>query len=131
MSKVRVRNLDDKEYREEYRDNMIVIPAGGYVEMGRADAVSFLSQFTPLNQDGAGRVLIPKKLKIEEDPEQHAEHRAQPYRFTAPDGNKFRTQAGYDAYLEILKAEAKEVEDEKPVRRKRVPNTSTTEAKSA
>jgi hypothetical protein len=121
MAKVKVRNLDHREYTEEFRDEMVVIPANGYIEMGRSEAIAFLGQATPRHVDGAGRCLKPKKLRIEEDPEQHAAQRDQPLKFTAPDGSQFRTQAGYDMYLAKLRTEVKEVEDAKPCK------TSTTQ----
>jgi hypothetical protein len=129
MAKVKVRNLDHREYTEEFRDEMIVIPGNGYIEMGRSEALSFLGQATPRNVDGSGRCIKPKMLKLEEDPEVHAAQRDQPLRFTAVDGTQFRTEAGLNAHNAKLQAEAKEVEDAKPVRRRRAPNTTTTEAK--
>ena len=131
MAKVKVRNLDHREYTEEFRDEMVVIPANGFVEMGRAEAVAFLGQATPRHVDGTGKCMKPKMLKIEEDPEQHAAQRDQPFRFTAPDGTQFRTEPGYNAYLSQLSAEAKGVEDAKPVRRRRAPSTASAEAKPA
>jgi hypothetical protein len=126
---VKVKNLDHREYVEMWRDKELRIPAGGEIEMGRAEAIAFLGQATPLNMDGAGRCLKPKMLKIVEDPEQHAAKRDQPFRFTAPDGTQFRSEAGYNEYLEKLRNEVKEVEDAKPVRRRRAPNTAPAETK--
>ncbi len=101
-------NLDHREYQELFRDELIVIPPGGYHEMGRSEAIKFLSQFIPMEVDGQGLPTKPKKLKIVEDPEQHAERRGQPLKFTAPDGKLFRTQAGHDDYVETLTAEARQ-----------------------
>jgi len=107
MAQVKVMNMDHREYREMFKDEEVVIKAGGFVEMGRAEAVTFLSQAIPISIDGSGRCTRPKMLKIVEDPEAHAAHRGQPVRFTAPDGKEFRSQAGYDAYLETMAMEAK------------------------
>jgi hypothetical protein len=128
MSQVKVRNLHTEEYVEMFRDKEIRIPAGGYVEMGRAAANAFLGQITPMNLDGSGECITPKKLRIDEDPEQHAADRDQPLKYTAPDGKQFRTQMGYDEYMSSLRAEAKEVEDAKPVRRRRAPVKPAAEA---
>jgi len=116
--KVRVKNLDSREYVEIFRDVEIRIPGHGYIEMGRSEAIKFLSQATPMNVDGAGRCLKPKKLVLEEDPELHAAARDQPIRYEAPDGKQFRTKKGYEAYLENFKN--LEINNEqKPVRRRR------------
>lgn len=123
--KVKVRNLDTREYVEIFRDEEIRIPALGYVEMGRSEAIKFLSQATPLNVDGAGRCLKPKKLVLEEDPEAHAAARDQPIRFEAPDGKQFRTEKGYQAYMENFSTE--QADEPKPVRRRRKANTSDEE----
>ena len=114
MANVRVRNLDHREYSEEFRDQLIVIPPGGYVEMGRSEAVQFLGQLTPLHLDGSGRTTKPKSLKIEEDPEQFAAARAQPFRFDAPDGKQFRSEQGYNEYMAKLSAEAKNLSEDQP-----------------
>ena len=107
MAQVKVMNMDHRQYREMFRDEEVVIEAGGFVEMGRSEAITFLSQGTPMNLDGSGRCVKPKMLKMVEDPEEHAAARGQPLRFTAPDGKEFRTQAGYDKYLETMAEEAK------------------------
>ena len=113
MSKVEVRNLDHREYVEMFRDEEIRIPAGGSVEMGRAEAITFLSQASSMKRDGQGRALNPKRLEIYQDPEKHAEDRGQPPRFPAPGGENFRTQAGYDNYMEKLASETAEASIEK------------------
>lgn len=106
--KVQVKNLDHREYREMFKEQEIVIPAGGSIEMGRAEAVTFLGQFSPLNLDGSGESKTPKKLRIIEDPEQHAAHRDQPKRYEAKDGTMLRTPEGRDLYNEKLAEEAAE-----------------------
>ena len=131
MAQVKVRNLHTREHVEMFRDEEIRIPAGEYIEMGRAEAVTFLGQVTPLNQDGSGECVIPKKLKIEEDPEEHAAQRDQPFRFNSVDGKQFRTQAGLEAHEKKLQAESKEVVNAKPVRRRRAPSSTPDESKSA
>ena len=122
MSNVQVRNLDNKEYVEMFRDVEIRIPVGGYVEMGRAEAVTFLSQATPMKRDGQGRPLEPKRLEIYQDPEQFAADRDQPYRFQSPDGKDFRTEAGLKEYMAKLEDESRVVTNDEPRRRKKATN---------
>ena len=129
--KVQVKNLDHREYREIFREQEIVIPAGGSVEMGRSEAVTFLGTFVPMNLDGSGRPKTPKKLKIIEDPEQHAAHRDQPKRYEAQDGTMLRTPEGRDAYNEKLAEEAvdeppkEEPKDEQPATPRRRTRVTT------
>jgi hypothetical protein len=121
--KVKVLNLDDKEYTEYFRDEEIRIPARGYIEMSRGEAIKFLSQATPLYLDGSGRCIKPKMLRLEEDPEQHAAVRGQPLKFEAPDGKQFRTQKAFELYLN--KFSSAEIEHEpKSIRRKRKPDST-------
>lgn len=113
--KVKVHNLDHRDYSEEFRDEMIVVPANGYIEMGRSEAIKFLSQACPMKVDGQGRPLKPKKLKIVEDPEAHAAARHQPIKFTAPDGTEFRTEVAYKEYIDSMGSN----NVKEPVRRQR------------
>jgi hypothetical protein len=120
--KVEVRNLDSRDYIEIYRDNEIRIPANGHILMERSDAVRFLGQATEMKKDGQGRPLNPKRLKIYDDPEKHAEHRQQPVKYDAPGGKQFRTEQGYNSYMEQLAAEAENngvPDDNRPRKRKR------------
>jgi hypothetical protein len=128
MSQVKVRNLDSRDYVEDFRDERIYIPAGGFVEMGRSEALTFMGQITPLNIDGSGECIQPKKLQIEQDPEEHAAARDQPFRFAADDGTQFRTQQGLKEYEIKLNKEV--ASDEKPVRRKRATVSAATETAS-
>lgn len=128
--KVKVENLDTREYVEIFRDEEIRIPAKGFIEMGRSEAIKFLSQATPLNMDGGGRCLKPKMLRMVEDPELHAAARDQPIKYEAPDGKQFRTEKAYQAYMEsfasLTTIEAGQ-DESKPVRRRRKVNTPAEE----
>ena len=75
--------------------------------MGRSEAITFLGTFTPVVKDGAERDIQPKKLKIIEDPEQHAAARGQPERYESVDKKLFRTVAGLEAHNQTLKPESK------------------------
>jgi len=70
MSMVRVYNDNIYEHREKFRGETIIIPAGGFVEMDREDAVLFKSQFTPIirNKGGQDDPRGFKKLRIDYDP---------------------------------------------------------------
>lgn len=65
--KVKVRNLNEYPYKEDFRDQKIHIEAGGYIEMEDDEAILFLGQFSPIKVDGDGKALPVsyKKLKIE------------------------------------------------------------------
>ena len=119
MAQVKVRNLHTEDHVEKFRGKNIIIPAGGTIEMGRAEAVKFLGQWSPPAMDGAGRHLRPKKLKIEQDPEVFAEHRDQPLKFEAPDGKMFRTEQGLANHIEALKGG--KAESDEPRRRRTAP----------
>jgi hypothetical protein len=58
---VYVKNVGSKEYRDTYRDNDIVIPAGGQIEMQRRDAIAFIGKMSPAGADG---IPVPKMLEI-------------------------------------------------------------------
>lgn len=115
---VKVWNDDKNTYEELFRDKKIVIPAGGFIEMGRAEANKFLSQSTGVKVDGAGRHLAPKKLRIERPAEEFAEMTDQPARFTAADGKLFRTKVGLEEYEATLPEGMKRDESEPRKRRK-------------
>lgn len=53
--KVKVYNDNAYEHREKFRGDLIVVPAGGSIEMNREDAVAFLGQFYPPEWDKGGR----------------------------------------------------------------------------
>jgi hypothetical protein len=118
--KVKVVNQDHREYSELFRDQMIVIPANGSIEMGRSEAIKFLSQASPMTVDGQGKAIKPKKLKIVEDPEAHAAARHQPIKYSAPDGTDFRTGVAYKEHLKKMG----ENNVGEPVRRQRAPHSS-------
>lgn len=72
MSKglVRVWNDNIHDHTEKFRGQMVVIPAGKYVEMQAEDAVLFKSQFTPIIRNKGGRDDPRgfKKIRIEYNP---------------------------------------------------------------
>jgi hypothetical protein len=125
MALVKVYNDSHVDYKGTFRDSPIEIPAREYIEMGRAEAVKFLGEYSSVIVDGAGRHKMPKKLRMAEDPEEKAERYNQPLRFTAFDGSKFRTTQGLQDYEAKLQTESKEVEDAKPKRRRTVPKVTT------
>jgi hypothetical protein len=70
--KVAVRNRNEHDYSEEFRGVKLSIPAGGYIEMERDDAVYFLGQCNSIVRDVDGRPKPEsyKKLYIEDLPAQ-------------------------------------------------------------
>jgi len=125
MGLVKIFNDSHIDYKGLFRDSPIEIPANSFIEMGRAEAIKFLGEYSPVSIDGAGRHKMPKKLRMLEDPEQKAERYNQPLRFTAFDGSKFRTTQGLQAYEKKLQIESKEVDDDaKPRKRRTVPKTT-------
>ena len=115
---VKVRNKSDIPYVGTFRDRAINIPAGEYIEMGRSEAINFLSQYSPVIIDGRGRHTQPKNLILEEDLEKKAEKYGQPPKFKAFDGQMFRTEQGRLEYEAKLKADIDEVKIAKPRRRR-------------
>ena len=53
-SVVKVYNDNKYEHQEKFKGQMIIIPAGGYVEMTRDDAVLFRGQFRPMIKNKGG-----------------------------------------------------------------------------
>jgi hypothetical protein len=108
--RVKVWNDDFREWNEMFKDEPIKIAAHGYIEMSKAEANQLVSQYSPVARDGRGEDIRPKKLRIEMDPEEYAEHVDQPLKYTALDGKQFRTTQGlknYEAKMRI------EVSDDK------------------
>ena len=78
-AKVKVFNDNKYEHRERYKGQNIIIPAGGFIEMDRDDAVQFKGQFFPPQRGGNG-VQLPetfKKIRIEYVEEKQAEAKAE------------------------------------------------------
>lgn len=64
---VKVHNLNIHPYTEKFRDRVVTIEAGGYVEMDEDEADYFIQAFTEPKKDSQGRPdpLFFKKLKLE------------------------------------------------------------------
>lgn len=73
MPLARVWNDNDKPYSEKFEDNLITIPAKGYVEMDKADAIKFVSAWIPIKRLDDGTPLNPKMLRTEFMPEKPVE----------------------------------------------------------
>ena len=67
-STVKVVNDNIYPFRQEFREEMIVIPAGGSITMDRDDAVQFVGMFFPPRKDGNDQPdpKFFKKLRIAE-----------------------------------------------------------------
>ena len=123
---VKVFNESHIDFVGKFKDNAINIPAGKFIEMGRAQAVQFLSEYSAVRVDGAGRHQMPKKLKMVEDPELKAERYNQPLRYKAYDGTMFRTTKGLQDHESSLQTQSKEVDNAKPNRRRTAPKPTPT-----
>jgi hypothetical protein len=62
MSNVRVYNTNNHPFEQKFRDSIIKIPAGKFIEMDREEAVAFKSQWYPVTLDYNGNV-DPKSYK--------------------------------------------------------------------
>lgn len=65
--RARVWNRNDWPHTEKFKEEMITIPPGGFVEMDYEDAIQFKGQFTVLRTDGEKNPLpqFRKIIKVE------------------------------------------------------------------
>jgi hypothetical protein len=86
-------------HKEKFKENLIEIPAGQYVEMDYEDAVQFRGQFFPMRKDAMGQP-DPKSFKVIkiEKPTDEAPIAAKEF-ICHIDGAKFPSQALLDAYI--------------------------------
>ena len=119
---VKVWNDSDIDHVEEFRGKTIVIPAKQFVEMGRAEANKFISQFSPVSMNGAGKHVRPKDIRIEKPAEEFAQLTDQPLRYKASDGKMFRTKIGLKEYEESL-GNKEPANEPGPRRRRKVQET--------
>jgi hypothetical protein len=72
---VRVWNDNKYDHKEKFKGDIVIIPAGGYVEMNRDDAVLFKGQFTPMIKNKGGREdpMGFKKIRIDYNPKEIVE----------------------------------------------------------
>jgi hypothetical protein len=68
MAQVKVYNDNTHPYTETFKDNKIVIPAGGFVEMEYYEAHEFKGTYKAIERDGDNQPLPSsyKKIRIEE-----------------------------------------------------------------
>lgn len=99
---VKIWNDGPMDHEEEFLDEHIKIPRGGFIEMPRSKAIKFLGTFRPFRRDGHVQSQGIKALRMEEDAEARAEKYDQPFAFIASDGKKFRTKQGLRDYEQSL-----------------------------
>lgn len=89
----RVWNNSDKEYVERFKNDIIKIPAHGYIEMDFHDAVLFKGQYIPPNEGkNQKRITVEKIMR--------ADPNWRPSGFISHiDGKVFATQEELDAHL--------------------------------
>lgn len=121
MALVKVRNRSNIDFVGTFKDKAINIAAGDYIEMGRAEAHTFLSEYSAVRIDGAGRHKMPKNLWLDEDLEVKATRYNQPLKYKAYDGTMFRTTQGLQKHEELLQTQSKDVDNAKPKKRRTAP----------
>lgn len=67
MANVKVWNDGPTDYSEKFRDDLITIPKGKFIEMDYYDANQFLSQYIPPRKTETGIYLNHKQLRIDAD----------------------------------------------------------------
>jgi hypothetical protein len=117
MSMVKVWNDSTRDYQEIFKGNEIYIRSSDYVEMTRADAVSFQGSYSPARKDGVGRNLNEKKIRLEFDWEAEAIRKDQPIKYNCEiTGESFRTIEAWSKHQQDLasaKPESPEVQNAK------------------
>ncbi len=104
----KVWNNSDQQFVEDYNGEEIVIEPRSYVEMPYSKAHDFRGKYTTGSTNKYGQRITTKPLTVEDDPEEHAEKRDQPIRFTCEvTGKQFRTEKGYNQHLATLQQEPK------------------------
>lgn len=63
MANVKVYNDNVHPYKEQFRDQNIVIPAGGFIEMEEGDAHEFKCSYSPPSRGGDNQ-MDPKSFKM-------------------------------------------------------------------
>ena len=99
---VKVWNKGPLDWKEEYKGDIISIPRGEYITMGRSRAIKLLGQFSHFHKEGNDISMNQKILVIEEDPEERATMMDQPLKFTASDVKMFRSLQGQKNYEKTL-----------------------------
>ena len=69
MAKVEVHNLNEYPFKQQFRDEVVEIPANSYVTMEYEEAILFKGMINDVVRDGDGNILPQsyKKLKIVQD----------------------------------------------------------------
>lgn len=67
MSLVKVWNDNDLDFRQDYKGNVVFIPAKGFIEMDWDEAIAFKSYPYPMQFDGMGQQLKSsfKMIRVE------------------------------------------------------------------
>lgn len=114
MCRVFNKHPDGLTHREKFREQMIEIPAGGYVEMDYEDAVLFKGQFFPMKTNADGTPSREGFKCILLEPVGKPEPVAEKF-ISQIDGKEFATQAELSAHIKqfqdlVVKDEALELE---------------------
>lgn len=77
--RTKVWNDNKYDYKEKFKGEEISIPAGGFVEMNRDDAVMFKGSFSPISTDVDGNPHPKsfKRIRLEHIAEKTAEEKVE------------------------------------------------------
>lgn len=99
MSQVRVYNDNIYPFKQNFKDEEIHIPAGGFVMMSPADAVIFRGSYSPMMKGANGQPdpKFFKKIRVEEIGAPEPERKKYICQF---DGKEFQTEEALEAYID-------------------------------
>jgi len=110
---VRVYNDHHQDYKENFRDSELIVPAKGYVEMEDSEATLFMGKFPGLRRDGRGHDITIKMLrKVYVTPEMTQTETAK----CMACGTEFKTASELEVHSKVH--EAQKVKDEPQTKKK-------------
>ena len=115
MPNVKVYNMNEFTYKENFRDQNIMIPPGGFVKMEEGEARLFFGTFAPIVLDADGNPSPEgyKKLRIELIEDGSAKSAPEAKGFTCQaDGKTFDTLKELNEYVKEHHADKIIVDEE-------------------
>lgn len=95
--RVKVWNDNNVDLKEEFKGQVIEIPAGGFVEMGRSQAIQFKGQYRPIKVDGM-KQQVPNSKKIIRIEAVKGKEESETF-VCQMDGREFKTQKALENYM--------------------------------
>lgn len=96
----KVWNDHDKDHVEMFKGDEIRVPAKGFIKMEWSEAVQFRGQYTPIERDGMGNDLKPKKIRLEKMPVELSGNEAQQF-ICQMDRQEFSSQEELDEHIKL------------------------------